>query len=428
MANQGQRLIPEYLLNYAEDLHENHPDPTAPWGGGSGGTPIEAGEGIDITGTDVKTISIDDTVVATQEYVADYVSEHPGPQGPQGEQGPKGDTGATGPQGPQGETGPQGPQGEQGIQGETGATGPQGPAGQDGTDGITPHIGANGNWFIGDTDTNVHAQGPQGETGATGATGPQGPQGIQGETGATGPQGPKGDKGDTGATGPQGPQGPVGDAVIVIVEKNGDNYTISDSESTKLTSNFPNVKVKVVFDTTSTYETYKYYEPTGGRYSTTNARWDDLWFSSVSIGNNYNIYGENLLIYYNTGAQRYIVNDNAAHSSQVSGTNNGTNWTSITIDSSTFAIPQSGPTYTSGTGIDITNDVISIDNTVALKSELFSGDYDDLTNKPTIPTATSDLTNDSGYITSSVSNLTNYYDKTYIDNAIGDIETLLAAI
>lgn len=33
-----------------------------------------------------------------------------------------------------------------------------------------------------------------------------------------------------------------------------------------------------------------------------------------------------------------------------------------------------------------------------------SGDYDDLINKPTIPTATSDLTNDSGYITSSALN------------------------
>ena len=30
---------------------------------------------------------------------------------------------------------------------------------------------------------------------------------------------------------------------------------------------------------------------------------------------------------------------------------------------------------------------------------LFSGDYDDLSNKPTIPTKVSDLTNDTGYIT-----------------------------
>ena len=39
----------------------------------------------------------------------------------------------------------QGPQGTQGIQGATGSP------------GITPHIGANGNWFLGATDTNVKA-------------------------------------------------------------------------------------------------------------------------------------------------------------------------------------------------------------------------------------------------------------------------------
>ena len=37
-----------------------------------------------------------------------------------------------------------------------------------------------------------------------------------------------------------------------------------------------------------------------------------------------------------------------------------------------------------------------------------TGDYDDLTNKPVIPTKTSDLTNDSGYITKNVNDLTNY--------------------
>lgn len=58
--------------------------------------------------------------------------------------GPKGDKGE---QGPQGEQGVQGPQGEQGVQG------PQGEQGPAGADGITPHIGSNGNWWIGDTDT-----------------------------------------------------------------------------------------------------------------------------------------------------------------------------------------------------------------------------------------------------------------------------------
>ena len=46
--------------------------------------------------------------------------------------------------------------------------------------------------------------------------------------------------------------------------------------------------------------------------------------------------------------------------------------------------PSSGPEYTAGTGIEISaENEISIDtDTVATKSELFSGDYDDLTNKP----------------------------------------------
>ena len=37
-----------------------------------------------------------------------------------------------------------------------------------------------------------------------------------------------------------------------------------------------------------------------------------------------------------------------------------------------------------------------------------TGDYDDLSDKPTIPTKTSELDNDSGYITKDVNNLTNY--------------------
>lgn len=119
-----------------------------------------------------------------------------GIQGIQGEKGDKGDTGATGPQGEQGprglqgEPGPAGPSGPQGPQGEPGIQGPQGPAGAQGpsgNDGITPHIDStSGNWFIGNTDTNVHAQGPQG---IQGETGPQGPAGQDGTNGTNGTDG-----------------------------------------------------------------------------------------------------------------------------------------------------------------------------------------------------------------------------------------------
>ena len=46
-----------------------------------------------------------------------------------------------------------------------------GAAGKDGADGVTPHIGENGNWWVGNTDTGVSAKGIKGDPG------PQGPPG-----------------------------------------------------------------------------------------------------------------------------------------------------------------------------------------------------------------------------------------------------------
>ena len=46
-----------------------------------------------------------------------------------------------------------------------GLMGEQGANGQPGADGTTPHIGENGNWFIGDTDTGVPARGEGGGSG-----------------------------------------------------------------------------------------------------------------------------------------------------------------------------------------------------------------------------------------------------------------------
>ena len=103
-----------------------------------------------------------------------------------GEQGLKGDTGETGPQGPQGETGATGATGPQGEQGPQGPQGDPGPAGADGTDGVTPTIGENGNWYLGETDTGKPSRGEQG---LKGDTGEQGPQGLPGPTGPGVPTG-----------------------------------------------------------------------------------------------------------------------------------------------------------------------------------------------------------------------------------------------
>lgn len=85
-----------------------------------------------------------------------------------------------------------------------------------GAAGITPHIGDNGNWWIGDTDTLKPARGEQGIQGLRGerglqgergAQGDRGIQGLQGIQGVQGLQGLPGVKGDAGAKGEQGERG-----------------------------------------------------------------------------------------------------------------------------------------------------------------------------------------------------------------------------
>ena len=168
-----------------------------------------------------------------------------GAKGDPGPKGDKGDKGEPGEQGPKGDTGPigkTGPQGEQGIQGQKGDPGKDGADGPAGKDGITPTIGANGNWYLGDEDTGKPSRGEKGDPGAKGADGAPGKDGSDGYSpeatvtpinggakiiikdrngttsanvmnGAQGPKGdagPKGDKGEPGEQGPKGDTGPIG--------------------------------------------------------------------------------------------------------------------------------------------------------------------------------------------------------------------------
>ena len=78
-----------------------------------------------------------------------------GERGPIGPEGDKGDTGPQGEQGPQGIQGPQGEKGEKGDKGDTGPQGVQGPqgntgsSGADGVDGITPKLKIeNDYWYV----------------------------------------------------------------------------------------------------------------------------------------------------------------------------------------------------------------------------------------------------------------------------------------
>lgn len=71
-----------------------------------------------------------------------------------------------------------------------------GGSGIPGEPGITPHIGENGNWYIGETDTGKPSRGEKGDPGATGEQGPTGPKGDKGDKGDS----IKGDKGNDGKT------------------------------------------------------------------------------------------------------------------------------------------------------------------------------------------------------------------------------------
>lgn len=97
-----------------------------------------------------------------------------------------------------GKDGADGTNGKDGVDGKPGAAGADGAKG---ADGITPHIGDNGNWYIGSTDTGKPSRGATGAKGDAGAAGPAGSQGPAGAPGKDGAPGAQGEKGDPGAPG-----------------------------------------------------------------------------------------------------------------------------------------------------------------------------------------------------------------------------------
>ena len=98
----------------------------------------------------------------------------------------------------------------------------------DGADGLTPTIGDNGNWYLGDTDTGKPSRGEKGDKGDTGSQGEKGDTGAQGPQGEQGPAGATGPKGDTGATGPAGATGADGKSAYQYAQDGG--YTGTEAE------------------------------------------------------------------------------------------------------------------------------------------------------------------------------------------------------
>ena len=122
-------------------------------------------------------------------------------------------------------------QGAQGEKGEQGVAGLNGSDGKNGTDGLTPYIGENGNWWLGETDTGVKAKGEDGVS-PTIEIGDNGNWYINDADTGVSAKGEKGDPGDkgqdgsqilTGTSAPSNETGNVGD--FYIDTNTGDYYT-----------------------------------------------------------------------------------------------------------------------------------------------------------------------------------------------------------
>ena len=77
-------------------------------------------------------------------------------------------------------------------------------------------------------------------------------------------------------------------------------------------------------------------------------------------------------------------------------------WINPSGDSVTVPTKTSDLTNDSGFITNSVNDLTNYTKTSDLSSVATSGSYNDLSNKPTVPTKTSDLTNDSNFLTSAI--------------------------
>lgn len=316
----------------------------------------------------------------------------PGPKGDKGDPGVQGPMGPEGPQGVQGPAGPVGPQGPKGDQGDAGAQGPQGPKGDPGADGLEGPQGPKGEPGPTGPQGPIGPAGPRGEKGDEGPIGPQGPQGLQGE---------KGDKGDTGPEGPVGPIGPVGpagkDGLTTSITVNGSTYTQVDGDialpdyPTK-TSELTNDANFIPSSTTNTKDLYVSYS--SDNYSAM------AGYTAQCILFKKNGANDKILAFPDNGGTLAVTEDIPTVNNYEIEIRQGKvakgRFTLNQDHSSIVDLDDTGTSYTAGNGIDITNDVISVDDTVALKTDIptlpalapvaTTGSYNDLTDKPIIPT------------------------------------------
>lgn len=285
------------------------------------------------------------------------------------------------------------PGGARGVKGDTGPQGPQGPQGD---------------------------KGEKGDTGDTGAIGPQGPKGD------SGPQGQKGDKGDSGVwTGEQTP--PPDYDVWIIPDGTGSTIPtktsdlINDSgfvdntyhDSSKQDTLVSGTNIKTINSNSllgsGNLDISAITTVTGGSIR--------IWDSNPGIY----LLPANTAIYYDGATSTTSASKNA-DTILIIGYKSSSQIYSLLIDTDITKIY----TYSTGgtmsailTYGNIKNNLTTTNSGYALDARQ-GKELKDLIDAITVPTKVSDLTNDSGYITNSVSNLTNYTTTTNLTTLLGN--------
>ncbi len=252
--------------------------------------------------------------------------------------------------------------------GAQGPAGPVGPAGTDGADGAT---------------------GPAGPAGADGAQGPAGADGAQGPAGADGAQGP------AGADGAQGPAGPMGTTDYnLLVNKPTIPADISDLTDTNGVIQSANTDAQALTLNGSTLQISggNSVDLSGISGSGTLSGLTDTTLSNVQ---SYNFLQWDGSTWRNSYASIRHLED---------------------VDSAGPLSDNDTPVWVAGNNQFEFRQYFNGDyNDLSNKPTLFSGSYNDLTDTPTIPTVptnVSDFTNDAGYITSAAVFSGSYNDLT----------------
>ena len=224
--------------------------------------------------------------------------------------------------------------------------------------------------------------GARGLKGDTGDTGPQGPQGVQGERGIQGVQGPQGIQGET---------GPANTLTIGTVEGGEEADATITGDAPNQTLNLTLPKGEDGADGVDGFSPTITSSKTGKTTTLTITDVNGTRTATILDGADGEGSGDMNTSIYDTNVNGIV--DNAEK------VNNHT----VNSDVPANAV-FTDTTYTAGTGIDITNGVISNTQTSAEWGNITGtlSNQTDLSNVlNTIPNKTSDLTNDSGFITSS---------------------------